>query len=89
MRRDRAPVDAQAAAYALVPGNPGVVNALAYAFTALELLVPFALGSIAADHGPAAALAALAVQPLCMLVVALEGHLATRNRPTSGYSAST
>jgi predicted MFS family arabinose efflux permease len=62
---------AQAAAYQLAPGQPGLVQALAQAFVVLEALMPLAIGALASSFGLSAALAALALQPLVMLLVAL------------------
>lgn len=61
----------QAAAYDLVPGRPGLVVAASQAFVVLEVLLPLGVGLIAARWGTAAALAALAVQPLLVAAVAL------------------
>jgi fucose permease len=66
----------KAAAYALAPGRPGLVQALAQAFVALEAMVPLALGVLAERHGVTAALAALALQPLVVLAVALRPRTA-------------
>lgn len=61
----------KAAAYELVPGQPGIVNALQQAFVGLDIALPLAIGAIASRFGLAAALAALATEPLVLLVVAL------------------
>jgi MFS family permease len=62
---------AQAAAYRLAPGRPGLVQALAQVFVVLEALMPLAIGALASWFGLSVALAALALQPLVMLLVAL------------------
>jgi predicted MFS family arabinose efflux permease len=61
---------AQAQAYAQARGNPGVVNALGQMLVVVDVGLPFVLGAIATRHGTTAALLALALQPLCMLLVA-------------------
>jgi hypothetical protein len=61
---------AQAAAYQLAPGQPGLVQALGQAFVVLDALLPLAIGALASAYGVNAALAALALQPLMMLLVA-------------------
>ena len=70
---------AQAAAYAQARGNPGVVNALAQAFVVVDVGLPLAIGALASRHGTVVALAALAVQPLCMLGLALAGRASARS----------
>jgi len=59
----------QAKAYASVPGRPGVVNAFAQIFVVLDVVGPLALGALAERAGLPAALAALALQPLGVLVI--------------------
>ena len=61
----------KAAAYELAPRRAGAVNALTQAFVGIEILAPLALGALAQSHGLAAALAALALQPLAVLLAAL------------------
>jgi fucose permease len=60
----------KAAAYELVPGQPGVVNALQQAFVGMDLALPLLVGVIASTFGLATALASLALEPLILLVVA-------------------
>jgi MFS family permease len=60
----------KAAAYNTVPGRPGLVNAAAQVFVALEIAVPLAVGVIATQCGLAVALASLALQPLVVLLTA-------------------
>ena len=65
---------AQAAAYELVPGRPGLVNALAQLFVLVDLASSLSVGLIAARYGLAAAILALGVQPLVILAVAFSLH---------------
>ena len=60
-----------AAAYDLVPGKPGLVNALGQAFVWVDIVAPLALGAIAARYGVAVALLTLSLQPLIVLSVVL------------------
>ena len=60
-----------AAAYQQVPSRPGVVSALSNALVPLDVMLPLAIGLIAARFGLASALAALALQPLIVLATAL------------------
>jgi MFS family permease len=60
----------KAAAYELVPGQPGVVNALQQAFVGMDIALPLAVGAIALHCGLSAALASLVVEPLVLLLVA-------------------
>jgi hypothetical protein len=78
-RRRAGAADRQAAAYDLVPNRLGLVNAAAQVFVVFELLLPLAVGVIAARAGTAAALASLVVQPVFVIVVAL----AVLRRPAS------
>jgi FSR family fosmidomycin resistance protein-like MFS transporter len=64
----------KAAAYDLAPGKPGLVNALAQLFSVLEVGMPWLLGLIATRYGLAAAIAALAAQPLLLLALALRSR---------------
>jgi predicted MFS family arabinose efflux permease len=59
-----------ASAFELVPRQPGLVNALGQLFIGFELLLPLAIGALAERYGLALALAALALQPLAVLVAA-------------------
>jgi MFS family permease len=68
----------KAAAYELVPGQPGVVNALQQAFVGMDIALPLLAGVIASELGLAAALASLAAEPLILLVVAALWHPTTR-----------
>ena len=68
-----------ARAYAALPGRPHVVQAVASAFSGLELLVPLAVGLAADRGGLLAAMALLAVQPAGVLVAA--AWRAPRGRP--------
>jgi MFS family permease len=61
---------AKAAAYDVVPGRPGLVNAAAQVFVVLEVGLPLAVGAIASRYGLEFALASLAVQPAFMVVLA-------------------
>lgn len=61
----------QARAYDLVPGRPGLVAAASQVFTVLQVLLPLAVGLVAARWGTGVALASLAVQPVVVAVVAL------------------
>lgn len=60
----------KAAAYDVVPGRPGLVNAAAQLFVVLEIGLPLAIGVLAARAGLAVALAALAAQPVAVLIAA-------------------
>lgn len=60
----------KAAAYELVPGQPGVVNALQQAFVGMDIGLPLLIGVIASQLGLSAALAALAAEPIILLIVA-------------------
>ncbi len=60
----------KAAAYARVPNRPGMVNALVQPFSILEVLLPLVAGVIATHFGLTVAIAALAIQPLAMCVLA-------------------
>jgi len=60
----------KAAAFELVPGQPGVVNAIAQAFVWVEIVFPLVIGAIASGYGLAAALWALAAEPIVLLFVA-------------------
>lgn len=68
----------QAKAYALLPGRPGVVNALAHAFVVVEIGAPLLLGALADVWGVGLALACLSLQPLGVLLVLLAER---RGRP--------
>jgi MFS family permease len=59
----------QARAYAAAPGRPGLVNALAQLFVVIDIGAPLALGALADRAGLPAALAALALQPLGVLLL--------------------
>ncbi len=61
----------QAAAYAAVPGRPGLVNAASQLLFAVQIVLPLAVGLVATRFGLAVALASLSVQPLVVLAVAL------------------
>jgi len=54
----------KAAAYELVPGQPGIVNALQQAFVGMDIALPLAVGAIASRFGLAVALASLSAEPL-------------------------
>jgi hypothetical protein len=60
-----------AAAYKLVPGKPGLVNALSQAFVWVEIVAPLVLGAMASRYGVAVALSTLSLQPLVVLLVVL------------------
>lgn len=60
----------KAAAYELVPGQPGVVNAVQQAFVGMDIGLPLLAGVIASQFGLAAALASLAAEPIILLIVA-------------------
>ncbi|HET8935350.1 MAG TPA: MFS transporter [Polyangiales bacterium] len=60
----------KAAAYELVPGQPGVVNALQQAFVGMDIALPLLVGLIASHFGLAAALASLVAEPVILLIVA-------------------
>lgn len=62
---------ALARAYDALPGRPGVVQAWAQLFVAIEVVAPLALGCIADRWGLSAALACLAIQPLVIAACAL------------------
>jgi len=64
----------KAAAYELVPGQPGVVNALQQAFVGMDIGLPLLIGVIASQYGLATALASLAAEPVILLIVALYWH---------------
>jgi len=59
----------EARAYAELPGRPGLVRALSQVTALIEVLAPAVLGAIAQAFGLAAALAALVLQPLCVLAL--------------------
>jgi MFS family permease len=61
----------KAAAYDAVPGRPGLVNAAAQVFVGLEVVLPLAVGVVAARYGLGIALASLSVQPAFVLLVGL------------------
>jgi MFS family permease len=64
----------KAAAYELVPGQPGVVNALQQAFVGMDIGLPLLIGVIASQYGLATALASLTAEPIILLIVALYWH---------------
>lgn len=70
----------KASAYELLPGQPGVVNALQQAFVGLDVGLPLAIGLIASRYGLVAALACLALEPLVLLLVALYFYPGKRAR---------
>lgn len=57
---------AKAAAFASLPGRPGLVNALDTLASAFDLVAPLGVGLIASRFGVDAAIAALVLQPLCV-----------------------
>jgi MFS family permease len=59
----------EARAYAELPGRPGLVRALSQVTALIEVLAPAVLGALAQACGLAAALAALVLQPLCVLAL--------------------
>lgn len=61
----------KATAFELAPGQPGLVNAIAQLFVVLEIALPLAIGALAQHFGLRVALAALAFEPLVVLLVAL------------------
>ncbi len=61
----------KAAAFELAPGQPGLVNALAQTFVVVEVVLPLSIGVIASAFGLSLALAALALEPLVLIAVAL------------------
>lgn len=73
----------KAAAYELVPGQPGVVNALQQAFVGMDIALPLAVGAIASRFGLAAALASLSAEPLVLIVVALCWRTSKPNKQVS------
>ena len=68
----------KAAAYELVPGQPGVVNALQQAFVGMDIGLPLLIGVIASQFGLSMALASLAAEPIILLIVAAYWHPAHR-----------
>jgi predicted MFS family arabinose efflux permease len=72
----------KAAAYELVPGQPGVVNAMQQAFVGLDIALPLAVGVIASQFGLATALASLAAEPVILLIVAACWRSAPAKPPT-------
>lgn len=58
-------------AYEFAPGQPGLVNAVAQLFVAVEVLLPLAAGAIAERFGLAMGLAALSFEPIVVLAIAL------------------
>lgn len=60
-----------AGAYRLVPNRPGVVSALSNLLVPCDVLLPLAVGALAARFGLGVALAALALEPLVVLLTAL------------------
>jgi predicted MFS family arabinose efflux permease len=68
----------KAAAYELAPGRPGLVNALTQVFVVVEITLPLALGALAASEGLTITLAALALQPLGVLIAALTTNRTSR-----------
>jgi MFS family permease len=67
----------KARAFAALPGRPNVVQAVASAFSAVDLVVPIALGAVADRAGLLAAMLVLLVQPAVVLAAAA----ATRRAP--------
>lgn len=59
----------QATAFEIVPGQPGLVHALAQLFVVLEVLLPLAAGAVAQRFGLTAALISLSFEPITILVV--------------------
>ena len=66
-----------ARAYAMLPGNPGVVQACVQLFVAIDVGAPLAVGALSDRFGLGAALASLALQPLVILACALSANDAT------------
>lgn len=63
---------AKAAAYAAVPGRPGLVNALdGLVLAPLDVLAPLVVGAVSSGVGLRAALLVLLLQPVCVGLVAL------------------
>jgi MFS family permease len=61
----------KATAFELAPGQPGLVNAIAQLYVAVEIVLPLGAGAIANRFGLSLALAALAFEPLVVLAVAV------------------
>ena len=57
---------AKAAAFASLPGRPGLVNALDALANGFDLVAPLAVGLVASRFGVDAAIAVLGLQPLCV-----------------------
>jgi predicted MFS family arabinose efflux permease len=72
----------KARAYQLVPGRPGLVNAIYQVYVVIDVVAPLALGACADAFGLRAALACLVVQPLTVfaLVALLSRGQETRSR---------
>jgi FSR family fosmidomycin resistance protein-like MFS transporter len=62
---------AKGAAFACLPGRPGIVNALDSATNAVDVVAPLALGAVVSAFGVHAALALLLLQPLTVGAAAL------------------
>jgi fucose permease len=60
---------AKAQAYRALPGRSGAVNAVLTLFGVIELPLPILIGVVADGFGLGVALAALAIQPLGLLVL--------------------
>jgi predicted MFS family arabinose efflux permease len=60
---------AKAQAYRALPGRSGAVNAVLTLFGVIELPLPILIGVVADHHGLGVALAALAIQPLGLVIL--------------------
>jgi MFS family permease len=62
---------AKAQAYRALPGQSGMVNAVAQIFAPLSVILPFALGAVADRFGLVWALVVLSAQPIGLLLISL------------------
>jgi hypothetical protein len=58
-------------AYELAPGQPGLVNAIAQLYVAIEVVLPLAAGAIAERFGLAVGLASLSFEPIVVIAIAV------------------
>lgn len=78
---------AKAQAYRALPASSGAVNAVMTLFGVIELPLPVLLGLLADRFGLPVALAALAIQPLGLAIIALVSRGARKDVDPGGYTA--